>query len=199
MQKIDFSYDINRKRIIVIFKNNFLIKNKSLLEEVVKSSKLPKNSNVTPHRNGERKNVCNIEIPYTPDQSGVVNKGNGVISMAIPSNIINELTDVVNKFSTGCVQKILSTTEIIPLKGYSINNIAKDVQNAIANQRNICIIRDYQDYLDGKNIITGEIDIAMYEYMSDKYCDIAIECVHNKSLPRLRKLTEGDLKKPEWI
>ena len=63
MQKIDFSYDINRKRIIVIFKNNFLIKNKSLLEEVVKSSKLPKNSNVTPHRNGERKNVCNIEIP----------------------------------------------------------------------------------------------------------------------------------------
>lgn len=199
MQKIDFSYDINRKRIIVIYKNNFLIKNKSLLEEVVRSSKLPKNSNVTPHQRGEKKNMCNIEIPYVPEQSGVINKGNGVISMAIPSNIINELTDVVNKFSTGCVQKVLSTTEVIPLKGYSIDNIIKDIQSAITNQRNICIIRDYQDYLDGKNIITGEIDIAMYEYMSDKYCNIVVECVCNKSLPGLRKLTKDDLKKPEWI
>lgn len=198
MQRFDFSYDFSKKRIIVIYKNNLLVENKEHFQSYIEKSNLPKDSIISNDLNG-RQNVCNIEIPYIPDMEGVINKGNGVMSLPIPTELLNELSDVVNKFSSDCIKNIMKTTEILPLKGYNINDMANDVKLAIENKRNFCIIRDYQDYLDGKNIITDGIDIATYKYLTDEYCNIAIEIVSKKSLAGLRKLTEKDLHKPEWL
>ena len=198
MQRFDFSYDFNRKKMIVIYKNNLLVENKEQLQGYIEKSNLPKNS-VISNDQGGRSNVCNIEIPYVPDGNNIINKGNGVMSLPVPTELLNELSNVVNEFSSDCIKNIMNTTEILPLKGYGIDNMAEDVKAAITNKRNFCIIRNYQDYLDGKNIITGEIEIAMYKYMSEEYCNIAIEVAGKKSLSGLRKLTEKDLHKPEWL
>lgn len=198
MQKFDFNYDFNRKRMVVIYKNNLLVDNKDQLQVYLEKSGLPKNCSIVNDING-RKNVCNIEIPFIPDMNQVIDKGNGIMSIPVPKDILDELTSVVNMFSSDCIKKIMGKTEIIPLKGYSIIDIAEDVRNAISNKRDICIIRDYQDYLDGKNIFSDGLEIAIYKYLSDTYCNIAIECVSNHSLKGLKKLTEGDLKVPEWF
>lgn len=199
MQRFGFSYDINRKRMIVIYKNNLLIENKEHLQKYIEKSKLPKDSIISNDSSG-RKNVCNIEIPYVPDGgSEIINKGNGIMSLPVPTELLNELSNVVNEFSSDCIKKISMSVEIIPLKGYPIESIAIDVKAAIENKRNFCIIRDYKDYLDGKNIFTDGLELAIYKFGTDEYCNIAIECVVNKSLPGLRKLTEKDLTKPEWL
>lgn len=198
MQRFDFSYDFNKKRMIVIYKNNLLVENKEQLQGYIEKSNLPKNS-VISNDLGGRLNVCNIEIPYVPEGNNIINKGNGIMSLPVPTELLNELSNVVNEFSTDCIKNIMNTTEILPLKGYGIEDMARDVRTAIENKRNFCIIRNYQDHLDGKNIITGELEIAMYKYMSDEYCNIAIEIVGKKSLSGLRKLTEKDLHSPEWL
>lgn len=198
MQNFEFNYDFSRKRMIVIYKNNLLVDNKDRLQTYIERSSLPKNCSIASDYEG-RKNVCNIEIPFIPDMNEVINKGNGVMSIPVPKDIIDELTTVVNTFSSDCIKKIMGSTEIIPLKGYSIENIAEDIKKAIDNKRDICIIRDYQDYLDGKNIFTDGLEIAIYKFMSDMYCNIAIECVSGRSLKGLKKLTEKDLKVPEWL
>ena len=199
MQRFDFSYDFNKKRMIVIYKNNLLIENKEHLQKYLENSNLPKNSSISNDMAG-RKNVCNIEIPYIPDESAeVINRGNGVISLPVPSELLNELSTGVNNFSSDCIKRISQSIEIIPLKGYDIDLISEDIKKAIENKRDFCIIRDYQDYLDGRNIFTDNLDIAIYKYLSDEYCNIVVECVSKKSLSGLRKLTEKDLKKPEWL
>ena len=198
MQKIDFSYDFNRKKMIVIYKNNLLIENRSEFQSYIDKSKLPADSIVCNDSCG-RENVCNIEIPYVPQGSEIINKGNGVISLPVPSHFIGELGNVVNEFSSDCFKKIMGKTEIIPLKGYGIDNIIIDIKTALEKKRDICIIKDYQDYLDGKNIFSDGLDIAIYKYMSDEYCNIVIECVGKQSLSGLKKLTEKNLKKPEWL
>lgn len=183
---------------IVIYKNNLLIENKETFQSYIEKSKLPKDSSIANDFSG-RKNVCNIEIPYVPQGSEIINKGNGVISLPVPSHLIEELSNVANEFSSDCIKKIMGRTEIIPLKGYGIDDIINDIKTALEKKRDICIIRDYQDYLNGKNIFSDGLDIAVYKYMSDEYCNIVVECVGKKSLPGLRKLTEKDLKKPEWL
>lgn len=199
MQRFGFSYDINRKRMIVIYKNNLLIENKEHLQKYIEKSKLPKDSIISSDSSG-RKNVCNIEIPYVPEGgSEIINKGNGIMSLPVPTELLNELSNVVNEFSSDCIKKISMSVEIIPLKGYPIESIATDVKAAIENKRDFCIIRDYKDYLDGKNIFTDGLELAIYKFGTDEYCNIAIECVVNKSLPGLRKLTEKNLTKPEWL
>ena len=52
------------------------------------------------------------------------------------------------------------------------DRISEDIKKAIENKRDFCIIRDYQDYLDGRNIFTDNLDIAIYKYLSDEYCNI---------------------------
>ncbi len=198
MQKIDFSYDFGRKKMIVIYKNNLLIENKDEFQSYIEKSNLPANSIICSDSSG-RDNVCNIEIPYVPEGNEIINKGNGVISLPVPKQLIDEISDVVNKFSSDCIKKIMGRTEIIPLKGYGIDDIVNDIKTAIEKKRDICIIRDYQDYLDGKNIFSDGLDIAIYKYMSDEYCNVVVECAGKRSLSGLKKLTEKDLNKPEWL
>jgi hypothetical protein len=198
MQRFDFSYDFNKKKMIVIYKNNLLVENKEQLQGYIEKSNLPKNSIISNDLGG-RLNVCNIEIPYVPEGNNIINKGNGIMSLPVPTELLNELSNVVNEFSSDCIKNIMNTTEILPLKGYGIEDMINDVKTAIEKKRNFCIIRNYQDFLDGKNIITGELEIAMYKYMSEEYCNIAIEIAGKKSLSGLKKLTEKDLHKPEWL
>ena len=47
MQRFDFSYDFNKKRMIVIYKNNLLIENKEHLQKYLENSNLPKNSSIS--------------------------------------------------------------------------------------------------------------------------------------------------------
>ncbi len=198
MQKFDFNYDFDRKCMIVIYKNNLLVDNKENFKGYLEKSNLPKDCNIVNDSKG-RKNVCNIEIPFIPDMSQVINKGNGVVSIPVPTNIVDELTSVANSFSSDCIKKVMGKTEIIPLKGYDIDSIATDIQTATEKGRDICIIKDYQDYLDGKNIFTDGLEIAIYPYLSDMYCNIVIEGTINRSIKNIKKLTEKDLKIPEWL
>lgn len=115
---------------------------------------------------------------------------------------MNSLNYALNLWVSLAARLELSSVEFIPLHGYSADDLKKDIQEAVANKRDLCIIKTYKEYLDSQNAKSAKDAFTFVQYIvrygTDEYSNVAIS-LYNKELKNLRDTYEAKLVRTEWI
>jgi hypothetical protein len=125
-----------------------------------------------------------------PDENGM-----GRIN-ADESGVVS-LFKVLNSFVNSAIKKELRITEFIPLHGYPVEDLQTDIEAAVKAKRNLCIIGEYEEYLERQRSGNFSYHQYMIDYGTEEYVDAAI-LIKDGKLDELRKLYEPKLVYTEW-
>lgn len=161
----------------------------------------------------ESSNVASIIFPLPEDsQTRKLNEGNPeskMMAISMDGRKMGKIYETIGKFVNTALNKELKKIEFLPLNGYPIEDLKKDVENAIKNKRNFCIIENYSDYLEMRNggsegTGKNKEDTKFYfnqlhmEYGTSEYSDVALSIMSGK-LKELQENLIPKMKKINWI
>jgi hypothetical protein len=187
-------YDNESGNLTIEYKNNLLIDYSNILAKIFveeKSIGLPSNSKIE-HTAPNRINlVVNVKGRLKEVSEG---------RLQLPTEIADSVNRVFNKFASEALREKSTSFEIIPLKNYDIENIKKDIKAMVENNRNLCVISDYQDYLDSKSkpAETASFVQAEFKYLSDDYCNIVI-AANSGDMTEINAIVKDKMKKTDWM
>lgn len=188
-------YDPEKKCVTLNVESNLLRKYfNNFSGMIVDDPGVPKNTEVT------QINEVTAQISFPVDDKSVVKMvSDNKMSIGIDPSSISVFQTIINSFIGSALKKELRTTEFIPLYGYPRENLKVDIQEAVKNKRNLCIIKDYSEYLEmseGKShkyIFHQKI----VEFGTSEYTEAAI-LLYNEKLEELRESFESSLKLEDW-
>lgn len=188
-------YDSNSKKMMIEFKNSLLENYFDLLEncvqEHIKKGILPKDMEVQNLNDGRCLIMFHIDIPETKGMKDGQRIG------ALPKNMTERISRVIEEFRTKAMKQEFSSTEFIPLSGYPIESLQKDIKEAIKNKRNFCIIDKYSEYLRFSNGETTKLNQTKVNYHSNEYSDAAIY-IYEGNLKKLKDIYKDKLTLVDW-
>lgn len=187
-------FDPNNNRITFNVKTNLLVKYFSNFSGLILNDKtLPKGIEVSQ----ESENSAVISFP-APENS-IKRETENMKAIAIDVNIVNKIENIVSMFVRSGIRKELKTTEFIPLYGYSIENLSKEIIQAYKNGRNYCIVKDYDEYLNmvEKNEYKFHQYVLSKELNKKDYMDVTL-LIYNKNIEEVRNKFENKLKLKNW-
>lgn len=187
-------YDPETGNLTIEYKNNLLIDYPEILSEVLMEEKekvLPANARIEHVDNNRVNLVINLK-------GKLRDMGQG--RLQIPTEIAESINRVFNQFAQKALHKKNVSYEIIPLKNYDIENIKKDIKAMIENNRDLCIITDYKDYLKSRTEKADHVSFvqATFKYLSDDYCNIVI-AAESGDMTEVHTLVKDKLKKTYWM
>ena len=110
---------------------------------------------------------------------------------------LRALYNVLNSFTRVALKKELSTTEFIPLNGYPVEDLQKDIQVAVKAKRKLCIIDEYSEYLR----MQKENELVYHQYIVDygtsEYAD-AVLLILDGNMSELKRMFSSKLERTEW-
>lgn len=139
-------------------------------------------------------------IKFPAETSGsIIKASENKMAIGINAEIMGTFQNIINTFMNCALRKELRTTEFIPLYGYSIDSLKEDIQNAVKNKRNLCIIKDYSEYLNMQKGKDGKYEFHQYlvEVGMPEYADVAI-LLYQKKIKELREMFEDKLEFESW-
>lgn len=187
-------FDPNNNRITFNVKTNLLVKYFSNFSGLILNDKtLPKGIEVSQ----ESENSAVISFPAP--ENAIKKETENMKAIAIDVNIVNKIENIVNMFVRSGLRKELKTTEFIPLYGYSIENLSKEIIQAYKNGRNYCIVKDYDEYLNmvEKNEYKFHQYVLSKELNKKDYMDVTL-LIYNKNIEEVRNKFEKKLKLKNW-
>jgi hypothetical protein len=161
---------------------------------IVDDPGVPKNTEVI------QINEVTAQISFPVDDKSVVKMvSDNKMSIGIDPNSINIFQTIINSFVSSALKKELKTTEFIPLYGYPRENLKVDIQEAVKNKRNLCIIKDYSEYLAMSEGKTNKYIFhqKIVEFGTPDYTEAAI-LLYNEKLEELRDTFEESLVLEDW-
>ena len=108
------------------------------------------------------------------------------------------LNNIINKAVNDALKYKLRHTEFIPLHGYPIEDLQKDIKAALENKRNFCILKDYQEYLSSNTNNSYRFNQYYVNYGTSEYADVAILIINNE-MDELVKLIGPKLRLQDWV
>lgn len=190
MMELRSNYDAGDKKLRVEYQNNLIKKYRSKLLESIKSAGFPKGTTVEEPESNRIVLVIPMEIDETSIQNG---KGRLDLPMA------EKLSNLFNNFVTDSLNKEVMTTEIIPLQGYPLEDLKKDVIAAIQGKRNFCVIDTYESYKKFNSRESISMKQVKFKYLSKEYCNLAIEIETSDNLDKIVEKYSPILKETDWI
>lgn len=187
-------FDPNNNRITFNVKTNLLVKYFSNFSGLILNDKtLPKGIEVSQ----ESENSAVISFPAP--ENAIKKETENMKAIAIDVNIVNKIENIVSMFVRSGLRKELKTTEFIPLYGYSIENLSKEIIQAYKNGRNYCIVKDYDEYLNmvEKNEYKFHQYVLSKELNKKDYMDVTL-LIYNKNIEEVRNKFEKKLKLKNW-
>ena len=103
----------------------------------------------------------------------------------------------VYNFVIGAIRHEYKKTEFIPLEGYPIENMQKEVPEAVKNKRRLCIIKDYDEFLNAEKTSKPIYHQYIIEPGSSEYADVVI-MIYKGDLEQIRKIYKDKLKLEDW-
>ena len=115
---------------------------------------------------------------------------------AINPEDIQKVTKLISKFTFLAMRHRLKRTEFIPLYGYPVEDLQKDVVAALKNKRNLCIIDTYENYTKLKD---KEYSFPQYNinFGTSDYSKTVL-ILKKGDMKALRELWEPKLKSAAW-
>lgn len=188
-------YDSGSKKMIIEFKNGLLENYFDVLENCVKESKsrgiLPDDLEVQNLEDSRCLITFHIDLPEAQGMKDGQRIG------TLPKDMTNKISGVIEDFRKKAIKEEFTTTEFIPLAGYPLEELQKDIHEAIKNKRNFCVVDNYAEYLkfaDGK---TTSLNQSKVRYLSNEYSDTAIY-IYEGNLKKLRELYKDKLSVVDW-
>lgn len=204
MRQFSAAYDPIKKRFVFQYKSKLIKKYSGKFDSRLEDL----GDEVQVHKFSEDKTLCEISVPleiYDEHiQHQLDDEGNktGMIKVAIQpedaeelKNYSEEIQKRIFEFEKEVVMEETKNLEFIPLEGYPIEDLKKDVKSALENGRDFCVIDSMDSYLDFMNTMT--LNQALYKHGSDMYYNIFL-AIHNGDMDELKELTIKSLKKKEW-
>lgn len=189
MVKINVFYDMDSSKLVIEYKNNLLVNHSELFTKLV-SEIISPSKNIETIKNND--NNYSIKIPYTiPEEAKSMGKG------VIDKNLAKKIETLINSFTNKALLSETKRYEFLPLNEYNVEDFKSDIENAIKERRDFCIINDFNSYKEFPKRNFRLLQ-ATYEYMSDKYCDIAILGKQGK-IEEIKKEVSEDMKEIDWM
>lgn len=195
--KLNPSYDADNNALVFKIEVGFLDKYFGNLKGMIEMSKdLPENIEV--EKTGKNEAHLIIKLDIVPD---IQDRGNGMGIIGIPDSEgkIRALHKLINTFINSGIRKELSTTEFIPLRGYPREDLRKDVKAAVENNRSLCLIKDYAEYLKSQ-------DSKQYKYTqyiispgTEEWVDVVCEILSDMPLTQIEKKYKPLLEVKDWL
>ena len=141
-----------------------------------------------------------VDIKFPTDKSNVAKKTDGNTEyglVAIDPKDINGINKTLNSFVNSAIRRELKIIEFIPLEGYPIENMQKEIRACVKAKRSICIIKNYDEYLNcSKN--DYKFNQYLINYDDDEYIDASL-LIYEGNIKELRKTYYSKLQYTEWI
>lgn len=155
-------------------------------------------SDIRVRNSGQGEALITFSIDHDPIESSVPGRS----MVKLNGKHMESINVALNIWVNVAMKQELNRVEFIPLHGYSAEDLKKDVQTAVANKRDLCIIRTYAEYLNSQKAKTAKDAFTFVQYLvkygSDEYSDVAI-ALYNKELKELRQTYENKLVQTEWV
>lgn len=110
---------------------------------------------------------------------------------------VNELMKTLYNFIVGAIRHEYKQTEFIPLSGYPIENMQKEIGAAVKNKRRLCIIKDYDEFLNAEKTSKPVYHQYVVEPDSSEYADVVI-MIYKGDVEQLNKIYKNKLKLEDW-
>ncbi len=144
-----------------------------------------------------KSNTAVVSLPIEDKSAVQHNEGDDSASVRAPAQSILALQRILNSFVNVALKKELNSTEFIPLNGYPIESLQEDIVAAVKAKRKLCIIGEYQEYLDSNAKNVFAYHQQMVEYGTEEYAD-AVVLIKEGNLDELRKIYKPKLIFVEW-
>lgn len=187
------------KSLLTINVNSYLIGKyfPNLLSMVERTDKNKKPSNLEVKKLNST--TVAFSFPIAPENTNMINRGDAqIMSVAIDAEKLKNIEDIVGRFTCAAIRKETSTLEFLPLRGYPIEDLKKDIIEAMKNKRNFCIIDTYKNYLNVEKTKNYVYNQYIVPAGTSEYVDIAL-LIHQGNMKELRKRYENKLIKVEWV
>lgn len=194
--KFTQTFNPDNNKVVFILETNLLNKYFSNLKGLVENDKdVPSDVEV------EQKNSNTAFISFSPGPESNVQKNEensgGYFKVAIDSRKLKSINKVLNKFTRCALKKELSTTEFVPLNGYPEENLKEEIIGALKGKRKLCILRDYDEYLNMQDKELFVFHQYILEYGTNEYVD-AVLLIRNGNFKKLRELYSDKLVLTDW-
>lgn len=206
MRQYSLTFDDKTNRFAFVYESKLLKKYKKPFKLIM--DKLPDDYKVEENPAG----IMIIFLPFTIDKDEVTKNsmykeeiGEGVmrVGMAIKSEDAEELhgylekvVELVQEFENGAMTNETKNLEFLPISGYPAEDLKRDAQAAYENKRDFCVIDTMESYKEFEK--TATLNQAIYKYGTDSYNNILLAALSG-DIDELKKLTNGVLKKKEWL
>lgn len=126
-------------------------------------------------------------------------------AQSIAGNIADKFLMFIDQFTMTAIDNMMSTSEFIPLSGYSFENLKEEAKAALQAKRKFILIKDYDQYLnmgpDKKAPYKFNIKVIDPEKNREEYADVF--CILQKENPKeaqrvLSEKYKEQLKFDDW-
>lgn len=197
MQYIRGLYDSSTRRLMVEFSNSNLKKHwdlfSDLINEASKKDYLPRETEYKLVSDDKALIIFPCELKTDDD----VEDGARIKNSDLPEVVTDHLSNLLETFAKRAMELEMDELEFIPLQGYPVEKMKEDIEQAIRDKRDLCLIDTYRNYeLLGNKEIT-ETRQKRIPYLNNEYADIAYY-IWTGNLGELKKY-KAKLEKKTWI
>ncbi len=194
--KFTQTFNPDNNRVVFILETNLLTRYFPNLKGLVENDKDVPSDIEVEQRNSNTALISFSPGPETSVQKSEVN-GGGSYRVAIDSRKVESINRVLNKFTRCALKKELSTTEFVPLHGYPEENLKEEIIGAVKGKRKLCILQDYEEYLNMQDKELYIFHQYILEYGTNEYVD-AVLYIRNGNFKKLRELYSDKLVLTDW-
>ena len=189
MKRLKGLSDSDSKKMIVEYKTDLLENNFNILEDCVKKRIL---KNELPEE---------FEIKLVEDNKCIlsfyIDIPNSSTFGSLPPKVANQISDCLFEFRNKSIKKMFKEIEFIPLSGYPLSNLQKDIIEAIKNKRDFCILDKYENYVKFSKNELFKLNQYQAKFGSSDYSDVAIY-IHTGNMKRLVEQFRDKLEIFDW-
>lgn len=183
---ISVMYDADKKVMTAEFGSSMLEGNIDLLEDAAKNSELA-NCKVRVEESNLVYITFSLDLPEKYKYKD-----------SLPDHVRMGIDRLIQDFTNRVMKRKLSKSEFIPLYGYSVENLQKDIVEAIRNKRDFVVMDKYSEYVKFTKRDTETLNQFRVSYGSNEYSDVAIY-IHSGNMKKLREIWLPKLERQEWI
>lgn len=132
------------------------------------------------------------KISFPIPEGTTIAKGGGSFAVNLMS-----LMDVINKFAGTALRYELEHTEFIPINGYPLEDLKKDIVASVKNKRNLCVLGDYAEYLSMEKEHKYQFHQVYVNYGTPEWADIVLMILEG-DMGKMRELYTPKLEFTEW-
>jgi hypothetical protein len=186
--KVENDFDREKMEVVINIQCNLLKKYYPNFVGILEKNKddIPKGFSV------RQASSDTAKISFPIPEGTTIAKGGGSFAVNLMS-----LMDVINKFAGTALRYELEHTEFIPINGYPLKDLKKDIVASVKNKRNLCVLGDYAEYLSMEKEHKYQFHQVYVNYGTPEWADIVLMILEG-DMGKMRELYTPKLEFTEW-